>query len=339
MKNLFKRIICLLTVVALTMVCFVGCEEKPNKSVNSNSNSGSNFPNKSINMIVGYGAGGSTDIFARLVAKYLEQKWNVSVVVNNVTGGSGAVGFTQALQQTADGYTVTISNGASLTLSESGNVDWKYNDFDNLAKMIDEDEVLLVSKDCPYNSLEEFIEAAKANPKSLSVGFAGLGGFTHLAAAKFINDMGIEVNNIGYNSGSEAVVAVLGGFVDFCQQQPAEFAAQFEAGELKALGIMSKERHPSELLSGIPTSKEQGIDFLVSQWRGISAPKGLPEDVRKIWEDTLAEIAADPEFQKEVEETLLSRVNCITGEEFESFMDSEAAWIAPLLKELGMTAK
>lgn len=298
------------------------------------------FPEKgkNINMIVGYSAGGSTDIFARLVAKYVEQKWGCTVVVQNVTGGSGAVGFQQCLDSAADGYTVTISNGASLTLSESGNYDWTYKDFDNLAKIIDEDELLCVKADAPYNDLNEFVEYAKANPGKMTVGFAGLGGFTHLAAAKFIHDMGVEVNNIGYDSGSEAVTAVLGGFVDFCQQQPAETASTLESGDLKALAIMSTERHPSELLANVPTAKEQGVDFLVAQWRGISAPKGLPTEARTAWETCLAEIAADPAFQAEVESTLLSRVNCVTGQEFEDWMDSEAAWIGPLMDELGLKA-
>ena len=132
---------------------------------------------KNINMIVGYSAGGSTDIFARLVAKYVEQKWGCTVVVQNVTSGSGAVGFQQCLDSAADGYTVTISNGASLTLSESGNYDWTYKDFDNLAKIIDEDELLCVKADAPYNDLNEFVEYAKANPGKMTVGFAGLGGF------------------------------------------------------------------------------------------------------------------------------------------------------------------
>ena len=73
--------------------------------------------------------------------------------------------------------------------------------------------------------------------------------------------MGVEVNNIGYDSGSEAVTAVLGGFVDFCQQQPAETASTLESGDLKALAIMSTERHPSELLANVPTAKEQGVDL------------------------------------------------------------------------------
>ncbi|MBR0597589.1 tripartite tricarboxylate transporter substrate binding protein [Clostridiales bacterium BAD-6] len=331
-----KKLIAIIMTITLLAAVLAGCSSKKEAGGDAKAQS-VEFPTKSINMIVGYSAGGSTDIFARLVAKYLEDLWGQTVVVTNVNGGGGAIGFTQTLQNKPDGYTVTISNGASLTIGASGNVDFTYQDFDNLGRMIIEDEVLLVSKDSPYTSLQDLIEDAKTNPGKLKVGFAGLGGFTHLAAAKFINDTGMKVGNIGYGSGSEAVVGVMGDFVDFCMQQPGEFASQFEAGELKALAIMSDERHPSDALANIPTAKEQGVDFATYQWRGISAPKGLPEEVKTKWEEALTEIANNPEFQAEVEEILLARVDCITGDEFESWLDSEDAWISPLMKELGLT--
>ncbi len=330
-----KKMIAVMMVVLLLAASLAGCGNE-SEGTDGPDESAVNFPIKSVNMIVGYGAGGSTDIFARLVAKYLEEIWGQSVVITNVTGGGGAVGFTQTLQNRADGYTVTISNGASLTTSASGNVDYKYNDFDNLARIIIEDQVLLVSKDSSYDSLGDLLDDANANPGKLKIGFAGLGGFGHLAAAKFLNDTGIDVGNIGYGSGSEAVVGVMGNFVDFCVQQPGEFISQYEAGELKALAILSDARHPSPALSEIPTAKEQGIEFATNQWRGVSAPKGLPEEVRAEWESALTEVANNPEFQREVEEILLSRVDCITGDEFEAWLDSENAWISPLMQELGL---
>lgn len=113
------------------------------------------------------------------------------------------------------------------------------------------------------NSMSEFISYCKEHPGEVCIGFAGVGGFTYLAAQKFIADMGIDVKTVAYDSGSEVVTAVMGGFVDFCMQQPAELASGLESGALKCLATMSDEHHPSELLASVPTSKEEGLNLLL----------------------------------------------------------------------------
>lgn len=325
--------IALLLVSVLLISTLVACGDS-GKEEGVSGGTAVEFPEKTVTIIVPYSAGGSTDVFARVLGKYLEPIFDESVVINNVSGGGGAVGFNNTLTSKPDGYTVTISNGASLTLGGIGGVDFEYDDFDNLARVIVEDLVVGVHKDSPINSIEDLINYEDDTGEKIKYGFAGLGGFTHLASEQFIKEVGINVDSVGYGSGSEAVAGLLGGFVDVIAQQPAEILAQYEAGEFKALAIMGDERHPD--FPDVPTLKEEGVDLQLYQWRGISGPKGMPEEVKNIWMNALKEVANNEEFNKQVVEVLGANINYIEGEEFETWMDEEAAWIYALIEELGL---
>lgn len=336
MKNM-KKLISILTVFLLLAAVFVGCSndaKQPETGPTEGETQSVDWPKKTVNIIVPYNAGGSTDVFARILATELEPIFGQSVVVTNVAGGGGAVGFANTLASAADGYTVTVSNGASLTLGGIGNVDFEYDDFDNLARVIVEDLVIGVHKDAPWDTIEEVIDYAKANPGELKYGFAGLGGFTHLASSQFIKTTGIEVDGVGYGGGSEAVAGLLGGFVDIIAQQPAEILAQYEAGEFKALAVMGDNRHP--LFGDVPTLTEEGIDLKLYQWRGISGPKGMPEEVKQIWMDAMKKATETAEFKKQVEEVLASDINYLQGADFDKWLVDEANWIYPLIEELGL---
>lgn len=195
---------------------------------------------------------------------------------------------------------------------------------------------MCVKSDSQFNSMSEFISYCKEHPGEVSIGFAGVGGFTYLAAQKFIADMGIDVKTVAYDSGSEVVTAVMGGFVDFCMQQPAELASGLESGALKCLATMSDEHHPSELLASVPTSKEEGFEFITTQWRGISAPGDLPENIKEGWLTALKAVADDPDFQNDATNSLLARVNPLFGSDMDEFMDADYKWIEPLMQQLGL---
>lgn len=332
-----KKFITFIALVLMVTVVFVGCSSDTPAPGNNEAEVTEAWPQGNLNIIVGYGPGGSTDTFARIVAKYLKEKTGQAVVVTNVEGGGGAVGYTQTLTSKPDGNTVVVSNGSLMTLGGAGNVDFGYEDFDNLARVVVEEELVVVGKDAPWNNVNELVEYAKENPGNLKVGFAGMGGFTHLAASQFLKSVGIEVEGVGYGSGSEAVAGLLGGFVDMIVQQPGEVYAQYEAEELKILALMGEER--TSFLEGIPTLKEEGIDLVLNQWRGLSAPKGIPEAAKEGWINVLDKIQQNPEFQKEVQEVLLANTNCIAGDEFEGWLKSEADWIYPLIEELGLKAQ
>lgn len=328
-----KKIIVFMLVGVLVLMSMVGCSNQQ-ASEGEGTEAEAVWPEKNVNIIVGYGAGGSTDTFARILAKHLEPVIGQPIVVSNVPGGGGAVGYSQTLTSKADGYTVVVSNGSLLTLGGIGNVDFGYGNFDNIARVIAEDETVCVSKNSEFKTVSEMVEYAKANPGELKVGFAGVGGFTYLAANQFIASTGIDVEGVGYGSGSEAVAGLLGGFVDFIVQQPGEIYSQYKGGELKVLATMGDERHP--LLTEIPTCKEEGFDLELYQWRGISAPKDVPDDVKDAWYKALNEVQQSEEFRAEITEVLLANTNYVEGQEFEGWLQSESDWIYPLIDTLGL---
>lgn len=335
----FKKVIALMVVMSLLSAMVVGCSGGGKEAGNDEAGAGNEveseaWPSSGLNIIVGYGPGGSTDIFARILAKHLEKDLGQTVIVTNVEGGGGAVGYSEALKSKADGSNVVVSNGSLLTLGGAGNVEFGYEDFDNLGRVIVEDEAVCVGKDAPWDSVPELIEYAKANPGELKVGYAGMGGFTHLASSQFIEFNGMEVEGVGYGSGAEAVTALLGGFVDLVIQQVGEVYSQYEAEELKILGIMGDERHP--LLPDTPILSEDGIDLELYQWRGISGPSGMPEEAKQGWIEAMDRVQKSEEFRKEVTEVLLANVNYISGDEFEAWLEDEASWIYPLIEELGL---
>ena len=130
-------------------------------------------------------------------------------------------------------------------------MDFDYESFDNIARVITEDIAVVVQKDAPWNNIDEFIEYAKQNPGKVKAGFSGTGSFTFLSAQQFLNKTGIELEGVGYSGGSESVAGLLGGFVDVIFQHPGEIYSQWKAGEVKVLAVMGSERNA--MLEDVPT--------------------------------------------------------------------------------------
>ena len=329
-KCIVKRIITI-TLMIVSVLGLCACESN---TVDSGSETWK--PDRTVTIICGYGVGGSSDLFARIVAKELSEYWGVDVIVKNVEGASGAIGTTECFYSIPDGYTVFVSNGATITQSVQGEVEWNYSDFTNIARVIDEDEILCVSSSSNINSLKELISLCKKKPREMSIGVAGVGGYTYLAAERFIEEQDLDVKVVAYNSGAEVVSAVMGGFVDFCIQQPAELYSGIESKKLKPISIMAKERHSNSMLSDIKTAREQDVDFVMTQWRGISAPANIPDEVKTEWINALTYISESESFASDVENILHTKVSLVCDSEFDSFLDEENSWVENIMREIGL---
>ena len=281
------------------------------------------YPSKPITFVVPYSAGGSSDTLVRGMQPYLEKAMGATIVPKNITGGGGAVGMSQALfSSKADGYTVTLPSNAVFGLEGLGNVPWKHEDFDTVARIITEDYSITVRADAPWQTLDEFIEYVKANPGKVKMGFSGFGSSTHIVAAAFAQKFGLKFSFVPYKGGSKTVAATMGGHIDANTHHPAETKAGVDAGKLRVLATMGPKR--SNLYPDVPTMQELGHDWVVSQWRGISMPKGVSADVKKAWEDALAQVAADPEFQKFITERMGGTVATLFGADLDAFLEEMA---------------
>ena len=277
------------------------------------------YPEKPITFVVPYSAGGSSDTLVRGMQPFLEKAMGATIVPKNITGGGGAVGMSQALfSSKADGYTVTLPSNAVFGLEGLGNVPWKHGDFDTIARIITEDYSITVRADSPWMTLDEFIAFAKANPGKIKMGFSGFGSSTHIVAAAFADQFGLEFQFVPYKGGSKTVAATMGGHIDANTHHPAETKAGVDAGKLRVLATMGPKR--SNLYPDVPTMEELGHKWVVSQWRGISMPKGVSDEVKAKWEDALKKVAANPDFQKFITERMGGTVAPAFGAELDSFI-------------------
>ncbi|MBT9385272.1 tripartite tricarboxylate transporter substrate binding protein [Pseudooceanicola sp. CBS1P-1] len=282
------------------------------------------FPAKPVTIIVPYSAGGGADSFARALQRPLESALGTDVVVRNVAGGGGAVGYMQALAARPDGYTVTVPLNAIFTLVGMGNVTFKVDDFDYIARITEEPYVLTVTRSDRWSDLQSFIAASQEKPVTLGV--AGVGSSGHIMTIAMAQDLGLKANFIPYGGNADAAAAALGGHIDGVVLQPSDAAAAIEGeGGLIPLAATA----PSALLKDVPLFKDLGVDLTTAQWRGIATPKGVDPAILARWEDALKTAVKDPEFRQTMT-NLGFDLNPIYGADLQAFVQQAQDLFLPL---------
>ena len=278
------------------------------------------YPTKSIDVVVPSSAGGGNDTFIRALQPLLEEQFGENLVIRNIAGGGGAVGMTRVAALEPDGYTVLAASNAMLTLEAMGSVSFTRDDFDFIAKVIEEPYVIAVSGDSQYQDLEGLIDAA-ASGETVQIGVSGIGSSAHIAAVAMANSAGVELNIVPYPGGSETISAVMGGHIEGLVLGGAELRSALQSGRLNALAITYDERSAS--LPEVPTFQEKGYDLTLTVWRGIAAPKGLPPEVAERWVAALEQIVADGSYE-ETAANLGTELAPLYGEELAAFIEDSA---------------
>ena len=279
------------------------------------------YPSKPINVVVGYAAGGGTDVMARTIASYLERylDGDASVVVRNRPGAGGQIGFSDVAAARADGYTLgTMNLPAALAVTYDRHADYDADSFTWLANFVSDPNTLVVPADSDFHSLQDVIDAADEGQGRLNVALAALGGNDHFTAIMFANAGGIVLNEVPFNGASLARSAIMGGHVNMGTMAYSQTVG-FEE-ELRVLAVFADER--LEQAPDVPTAKEQGFDIEMGSFRGIVAPAGLPEDVRISLVTALAEVAQDAEFMATMERQG-SPVQFTEGEAYQALAESQ----------------
>jgi tripartite-type tricarboxylate transporter receptor subunit TctC len=257
------------------------------------------YPEQPIKMVVGYGAGGGTDIIARVMAPYIAKYLgnNASIVVHNRAGAGGAIGFSEIARAPADGYTIGFINTPNvLTIPIERKVDFTWQSFDLLGNVIDDPGNFSVHAENPIQDLKGLVAYAKANPGAVTYGTTGIGSDDHLAAMQFERAAGVKLTHVPFKGAAEVHNAIASKQITMAAMNIGE-ALQYQKGgtPLRHLGQMSGSR--TNLAPNLPTFKEQGYDIVMASLRGIAAPKGLPPAVREQLVTAIQKAAADPEFQ------------------------------------------
>ncbi|MBM9593178.1 Bug family tripartite tricarboxylate transporter substrate binding protein [Roseitranquillus sediminis] len=294
------------------------------------------FPTKPIQMIVPFGQGGATDQLARMFAPALEERLGQPIVIINQPGAGGAVGLANLATMAADGYTVGVGSDSTLAarpIMDSSS--YTADSFDTVARMVSIPSGLAVRADSPYQSLTDLVEAMR-NGEDLNWSGSGIGSGPHLAMAVFLAQNDLEATYINSNSGQEAMVKLLSGEIDVFSGGGSNYPPMLDdqgQGDIRVLGLAAEERW--KYMPDVPTFQEQGLDYLRSQWFGLVAPQGTPQEAIDKISTAVEETLADPEFEARLDQFYFDPAY-LGPEEMRAAIDAEAEAFRPILEEAGL---
>jgi len=241
------------------------------------------YPQRPIQLIVPWGAGGGTDATARIIGTLLEKDLKQPVNVVNRTGGSGVVGHDAIAKAAPDGYTLGLITVEITMMHHVGLTQLKHTDYTPIGLVNADPAGIHVRTDSPYKSVKDLLTAIKANPGKMKASGTGQGGIWHLAIAGLLKQQGIDPNALPWvpsNGAAPGMQDMVAGGVDVVPCSIPEARAMIDSGKARALAIM--DANPPALYPNVPTlKKEIGSDWQIAAWRVIAAPKGLPADVQK----------------------------------------------------------
>lgn len=301
----------------------------------SDSESAEGFPDKPINVIVSYSAGGGTDTGARILIPYVEEELGVDMNIINKPGGGGWVGWTELANADPDGYTIGYINTPNLM---TGYLDPKYNrdqsldSFTPIANHVtDPGAIAIRPNDDRFSTIEELMEYAKEN--ELTATSTGAGSDDHYASLKLNDKFGTKFKAV-HNSGSaDSRAAVLGGHVDVLFANVGELATLHKEGEVKIVAVMSKEKSP--FLEDVPTLAESGYEDVYS-WsaRGLAAPAGIDEEKLEILRAAFEKGIKNEEQVEKMGEMGL-QVDYLDGEEYDQLLKEDEEGVKALSDLMG----
>jgi putative tricarboxylic transport membrane protein len=296
------------------------------------------YPEKAITLIVHAGAGGGSDIFARTLASSVEKDKLLPqpLVVENKPGGSGAIAFAYVAGKTKDPYFMVTAVTSFITTPLMGLTPVGLKDFTPIANFAFDEYMLMVGANSKYKSVKDIIADAKANPKKITVGGTQLGSSDSICAYLIEKAAGVQFNYIVFNSGGEVNAAILGGHVDIAVSNPGEALELYKAGKVKLLAVFAEKRLASA--PEVPTLKEQGINAVYVQNRGLAAPAGIPADARKVLEEALFKYTKTETFKKYCKVNMLTEA-WMDGATFGKWLEAENDKYAVIVKDMGLIKK
>lgn len=335
-KSKFKGSLVLSLVLAAT-VALTACGSG---QTNSKGAAIENYPNKPIEYIVPYAAGGGVDLVARAVADALSKEWGQPITVVNKPGGGGVTGAQYALQQApADGYTVlaNVVSNTSMLAAGFNEPALKLDDQLFVSRIVQDAPAFTVKADAEWETFNEFTEWAKQNPEQLTWTTSGVSGYSSFVAAEYMKEIGVDFNKTGMvvtKGTAESLPMIAGGDVVLGLHPISEVSTMVKAGKLKILAVQSEERSP--YFPDVPTASEQGINNLTATWwTGLSVRKGTPDDIVKKWNEALEKITKDAEFIDKLK-NMQMEPSFLNTEDYNEFVNTEADYYTDLATKLGI---
>lgn len=292
------------------------------------------FPQRDVELVVPYSAGGSVDGMARAFAKAFGAALGRDAIVQNRDGGGGVIGVNAVRNAPADGHTILFSPATPLTQVPflTGNVPYTLDDFHPVCQLFENPFVIAVREESPLRSLEHLLEQAKARPGSLSFGHAGIGSVPHLATASLAKASGVTFNEIAFRGDAQVIPQVLGGHVDF-----GSLGVSTVAGKpLRVLASLGNQR--IDAFPDAPAVTEFGVKHAIIARNGLYVSSKVPAEVRARLEAACLEASRNPEFL-EAAKRQFQQVTYMDADAYRKQLQSDYQANEELIRSLGLAAK
>ena len=294
------------------------------------------WPTGPVTFVVGYAAGGSTDINARELAHVMTPVIGQQIIIDNKGGAAGSIGLRAVANAKPDGQSLFVAVGTNVIINphvQKGMIDTLAS-LAPICQITDYEYVLVVGNKVPVRNAAELVAMAKKDPEKLTFSSSGVGGNNHLAGALFAEAAGIKITHVPYKGTGPAVADVISGQItmNFSSLPPA--VSQVKGGNLKALAVTGNKRVSS--MPDVPTLKEQGIDVVVTSWQGLFAPAKTPPDILDKIDKATKEAMKNPKWQEALARDGLEMPPNRTRAEFTKFVAEEHAFWSKKLRELNV---
>jgi tripartite-type tricarboxylate transporter receptor subunit TctC len=315
----------LITGMAVAMLAFASPAQAQDK-----------WPERQVNIIVPFTAGGTTDMFARIFAQKMQETYGTPFVVENRAGAGGNIGAAAVAKAPKDGYTLllgTVSTHAiNPFLYKSTGADTE-KDFQPVSLIARLPNLLVVNPKIPAKTVPEVVDYLKKNPGKLNYGSSGAGTSTHLASELFQMQTGTKVSHVPYRSSGDVMNALMGGHIDLAFDNMTLAWPQAQSGNIRAIGVTSKERSPTA--PDVPTVAETLSGFEATSWHGLFAPAGTPKPIVDKLAAEVKRIFGAPELQTKLRE-IGAVPSPMSPEEFTQFIAAERRKWQEVVKAAGL---
>jgi tripartite-type tricarboxylate transporter receptor subunit TctC len=279
------------------------------------------YPTKPVSLMVGYPAGGSTDVGARIVASLAEKDLGQPIVILNKVGAGGQVGWTEMARQKPDGYYIGFLNLPTLSaviLDPERKATFQIDSFTPIINQVLDPGVIYVKPDGPFKNLKDIVEEARKRPGEVKAGTTGVFSDDHLAVLMLEEAAKVKFRVVHFDGDPPQLTALLGGQIDVSFLNVGGITPRVKAGQVKPLAVMDRER--SKFYPDVPTTVELGYpSFISSSTRGIVGPKGLPEPIVQKLRDIFKKAIDNPDHLEKMDKAGLA-VKVMMPEEYSQYM-------------------